>query len=55
MLKFMSKLACLGRLFVVTCFLLGGVGGSGGSKNPSQETSYKGQRLYEVFKYVIIM
>ena len=31
------------------------MGGSGGSKNPSQETSYKGQRLYEVFKYVIIM
>ena len=27
MLKFMSKLACLGRLFVVTCFLLGGVVG----------------------------
>ena len=30
-------------------------GGGGGGKNPSQETSYKGQRLYEVFKYVIIM
>lgn len=26
-------------------FLGGGVGESGGSKNPSQETTYKGQRL----------